>query len=92
VRVKDAGVVEQNIEVAEPAHRLVDHAAAFFGLSHVGGDENCSSATAEDRVAHLPAAFLITARYGNARTFFGKEDGRGLPDPRGAASDDSDFV
>ena len=90
--IKDAGIVEQNIELAESLDGAIDGALALVEAANVSGNENGFAATLQDALGYGLPAFFIAAGNRDAGAFLGEEDRRGLSDAGGSAGDESDFV
>src|SRR5229473_3566261 len=52
MRIKNAGVVEEDVEVFEGAHRFLDCTPAFVSLANVGAQEDGFAAVFQDLLGH----------------------------------------
>jgi hypothetical protein len=90
--IENAGIVKQDIEAFEGAHRLLHCAPAFVGLANVGAQKDYLAPTFQYLRGHGMATLLIATGDGNFRSFFGEEVGCRLANAGGTAGDKNDSV
>ena len=89
----DAGVVDQNVQPAEPVDGRPHDLARAVGLHHVGGQRHDDSfGGRSDLFGSLVQHFLTPGHDHHVRAFLGHAEGRRLPDTVTATGDNGDFI
>ncbi|MNL15398.1 hypothetical protein D3C87_1363830 [compost metagenome] len=90
--LEDAGVVHQNIDLAELGFNLVEHPAHVVGIGHIGLDRY-GLVTGLTQLHHQSRGFGCAAGVvdGNGETFAGQLFGDDRADAAGGAGHDGDF-
>jgi hypothetical protein len=81
MRIKDPGVIEENIQPAEHPHRFANGALALLGGAHISPNENGCSPRPPYFFDNLLSARSISPRDRDFGPFARKKEGRGAADP-----------
>src|SRR5437867_2475496 len=92
MRVENACVVEEDVDLPENDQSLVHRSATFTGITDVGANENSPATAIHNALLECITALLMASRDGDLRAFFRKQNSRRLADARGAAGDQRNFV
>src|SRR4029077_11666272 len=92
VRVKDAGVVEEDVEASKGADGFMHGALALGGAADVGAKEDGAASGLENRFGHGVAAFFVASGDGDVGAFASKEESSSFSDAGGASGNEGDLV
>jgi hypothetical protein len=88
----DAGVVIEDVDLAEMAEHPLDHGVHLVGLRHVDLGSEALAACGSDLIDGLLGAGEIPIGHGDSRTLAGKQERGYAPDSRARAGDNGGFV
>ena len=86
----DAGVVDDDVEAAEPIRRLFDHLKGGVAVDDVAGDRDRFPALPPYLRGHLLSAVPVDVVDGDVRAVLGEVKGDGPPDTASCACDQGD--
>src|SRR5262249_42204629 len=88
----DAGVVDEDVDPAEPLGDLVDHAVDLGARGDVGGDGDAGAAVGAELVGQAPGGIGVEVVDDDRRAVAGELPADGAADATGGPGDDSDAV
>ena len=87
-----AGIIDQDIDPAEPVHHGADHPVDLFHLAQMGLDRECLSPKGLNLCSGSFKVVHLAAGKRNLRPGLGKSQGNGLADTTAAAGHNRCFT